>query len=58
MPESCYQNGCGNPVAYRFTWPGRDSSAICEQHVNWLRQVSDAMGLYLQVIPLVEDRDA
>ena len=48
----CNQVGCLNDGAYRFTWPGRDESTICEEHVGKLRGVAAAMGLPLQVIPL------
>lgn len=52
LPESCNQQGCENKAAYRFTWPGRDEAGICEDHVEWLEKVVDAMGFPLQVIPL------
>lgn len=45
---------CGKAAAYRYTWPGRDESLICEEHSGKLRAVATAMGLHLQLIP-VED---
>lgn len=48
----CGQLKCENHADYRYTWPGRDEAFICEAHVEKLRQVADAMGLYLQIIPL------
>ena len=49
---ACNQNGCQEPGAYRFTWPGHDEKEICEKHVERLRSISQAMGLHLQIIPL------
>ena len=46
---------CDNPAKYRFTWPGRDESVICGEHVNKLRAVANAIGLHLQTIPLSEE---
>lgn len=50
---SCNQSGCDEPGEYRFTWPGKDEALICEQHVGQLRNIASAMGMYLQVAPLV-----
>ena len=46
---------CENDAVYRFTWPGQDESFICEDHVKWLQNVANAMGLHLQIIPLEKD---
>lgn len=43
---------CRNQASYRFTWPGRDESFICREHVDQLRGVANAIGLPLQIIPL------
>jgi len=45
---------CDNPARYRYTWPGRDESFICEEHVGKLKAIANAIGLYLQIIPLSE----
>ena len=45
-------NTCPHAAAYRYTWPGRDESFICTEHVKKLTDIADAMGLPLQVIPL------
>lgn len=42
---------CAARAAYRYTWPGRDESFICEEHAAKLRAVAEAMGLHLQLIP-------
>jgi hypothetical protein len=42
---------CGNDASYRYTWPGRDESFICESHSEKLRAVIRAMGLYVQLAP-------
>ena len=41
---------CQMSAAYRFTWPGRDESFICEAHVPKLSRMVTAMGLSLQLI--------
>ncbi len=46
---------CENKASYRFTWPGRDGSFICSHHVYTLRNISDALGLPLQIIPLTNE---
>ena len=46
---------CDNPASYRFTWPGKDESLVCEEHVHCLKAVAKAIGLHLQVIPLSEE---
>ncbi len=48
--KRCGQEGCAELAGYRFTWLGRDEAHICEQHVEKLRAVADAVGLRLQVI--------
>ena len=48
---------CENEAAYRFTWPGRDESFVCESHAAWVRRVATAMGLHLQLIALEGDVD-
>lgn len=50
--QQCCQDGCENPAAYRFYWPGRDEAVICEAHVGWLRRVAEAMSLTLVVRPI------
>ena len=49
---------CPNQAFYRYTWPGRNESFICTEHVNKLRGVASAMGLYLQVLELSPDEQA
>lgn len=53
----CNQVDCENPAAFRFTWPGRDEAGICVQHEPKLRGISFAMGLHLQIIPIVDAVD-
>ncbi len=44
---------CQNVADFRYTWPGRDESYICFEHSTWLMTIVSAMGLYLQLIPIV-----
>lgn len=43
---------CEQQALFRYTWPGRDESYICLNHALDLKGIADAMGLYLQLIPL------
>ena len=50
---------CENAATHRYTWPGNEEKLICDEHLPKLRAIADAMGFYLQVIPLsTEDMDA
>lgn len=45
---------CKNLAKYRYTWPRKDESFICDDHVNQLAKVAEVIGLHLQIIPLSE----
>lgn len=45
---------CPNRANYRFTWPGKDESFICNGHVDKLKNVANAMGMHLQISPIHE----
>lgn len=47
---------CGRPAVRRYTWPGRDESFICQEHLPKLMGVAAAMGLYVQLIPTDSDQ--
>ncbi len=51
--KKCNQTGCDEPSAFLFTWPGRDQAGICAEHAPKMRAVADAMGCYVQLIPVV-----
>lgn len=54
----CNQAGCEKLAAFLYTWPGKDQAGICEEHAPKARGIAEAMGLYLQMIPVtVVDRD-
>ena len=46
---------CGAPAHFRYTWPGRDESFLCDDHVKGLKRVAETMGLYVQLIPMEGD---
>src|SRR5687768_398867 len=46
---------CEAPAAYRYTWPGRDESFICEGCAPQLKRVADAMGLHVQLIRIIPE---
>lgn len=49
---TCNQDRCKNKAKYRFTWPGKDESFICETCSIKLLGIASAMGLYVQIIPI------
>lgn len=51
--RKCTQTGCDKPCIARFTWPGRDEAFACVSHALKLKSVAEAMGLHLQLLPLV-----
>lgn len=54
----CRQDGCKNYAATKYTWPGRDQSAVCAEHLPKLLGVANAIGLYVQVLPIsVEEHE-
>ncbi len=54
---TCNQDGCEDPAAFRFTWPGQDEAGICFGHVDQLSSVASALGFHLQIIPIDLDAD-
>ena len=48
----CSQEDCEEDAAYRFTWPGQPEAGICNQHVHQLKATAEAMGFYLQLLPV------
>ncbi len=51
----CRQHGCSSYAAVRFTWPGREESAVCAEHAVQLSGVASAIGLRLQLVPISVD---
>lgn len=43
---------CGAHAAFRYTWPGKDEAHICVDCAQRLRAVANAIGCYVQLIPL------
>ncbi|RJX17560.1 MAG: hypothetical protein C4575_13025 [Desulforudis sp.] len=43
---------CQEQALFRYTWPGQDEKFICLTHAVSLRNIANAMGLFLQLIPL------
>ncbi len=52
-PSVCSQEGCDEPAAHRFTWPGNPEQRCCSVHSLKARDLASAMGFELQVLPLV-----
>lgn len=48
----CNQTMCERPAAFRFTWPGRDEAGICEVHGPNMKDIAEAMGMHVRLIPL------
>jgi len=53
----CGQDKCDAIAVARFTWPGREEKGICSAHLPKLRATASALGLRLQIIPLLDDED-
>lgn len=51
----CNQQDCDNVAAFRFTWPGSDEAGICTKHAPKMISVAAAIGMHLQLIPVVDD---
>lgn len=43
---------CGNLANTRYTWPGKDEVIVCIECAMMARNVANAIGLWLQVIPV------
>lgn len=43
---------CNKQATFRYTWPGRDEGVTCLEHAQQLKGIANAIGLYLQLIPL------
>ena len=43
---------CGEPPAFRFTWPGKDEAYACQACAQKIRAVARAIEMHLQMIPL------
>lgn len=52
--DRCNQVACDEPAAWTFTWPGKDRAGICDKHKPKLCAIANAMGLYIQVLPIAE----
>ncbi len=50
--KRCNQKGCNDIPAYRFTWPGTNEAAVCENHSRYVKGVASALGMYIQLIPI------
>lgn len=37
---------------FRYTWPGQDEAMVCLEHAFRVAWVAEALGMYLQFIPL------
>jgi len=52
MKEVSDLKTCQNSAHYRYTWPGKGESFICQIHAMKLIEVAEAIGLPLQLIRL------
>jgi len=49
---------CDQIAIFRYTWPGKDESFICLSHSKQLKGIAKAIGMHLQLIPLVNNEQA
>ena len=47
---------CGAPAAARVFWPGREPLPMCERHAGMAKGASNALGMYLHVEAVIEDK--
>lgn len=47
---------CGVIASHKYTWAGRDEAFCCFSHATQIKSVADAIGYYIQLIP-VEPKD-
>jgi hypothetical protein len=51
--KCCHKDpDCLEPAAFRFTWPGRAEMGACAEHARKLREVAQAVGFALELIPV------
>ncbi len=43
---------CDKPAVFHYTWAGKDESFCCHNHAAQIQAVAQAMGYYVQFIPL------
>lgn len=48
---------CTNRASFRYTWPGRTESTVCQTCSHKLRNVAAAMGFALELMPVDAPRD-
>lgn len=46
---------CQEQALFRYTWAGRNESFCCLTHAQQIQVVAQAMGYYVQLIPLSGD---
>jgi len=46
---------CQEQALFRYTWAGRNESFCCLTHAQQIQGVAQAMGYYVQLIPLSGD---
>ena len=46
---------CDQQALFRYTWAGRDESYCCLEHAQQIQGIAQAMGYYVQLIPLSEE---
>lgn len=48
----CDQDKCEAEATFLYTWPGKDQAGVCFEHAVSLKAIANAIGLYLQLIPI------
>jgi len=43
---------CNKQAVFRYTWPGNDEEVVCLRHAQQLKDIAEAIGLHLQLVPL------
>lgn len=56
--SKCNQATCEQAPVYWFTWPGQRGAHICEEHARKAQAVAEALGCFVEFIPLEQAVDA
>ena len=53
--KMCCQKDCQELAFFRYTWAGKDESFCCPVHAMQVARIAEAIGYYVQMIPLTMD---
>jgi hypothetical protein len=54
----CSSTGCNGCAAFKFTWPGKDQSAVCALCAAKVRSVASSIGLRVELRSITAEEHA